>query len=106
MLIEMKKKEKIKNQLDILEQEINNDTIDGYISDIRCPSLVLWSKYQRYLNEILSAFEAQSRDEYKRLADIITLLKLDEFSVNANEEFEKSKNNLKEYIKSVREKVK
>ena len=70
----IEKKEEINAQLDKLELEINTDNMGSYIRDIKYPSLVLWSKYQRYLNEILSAFEAQSEYEYKRLEKIITLL--------------------------------
>ena len=102
----IEKKEEINAQLDKLELEINTDNMGSYIRDIKYPSLVLWSKYQRYLNEILSTFEAQSKDEYKRLEKIITLLKLDEFTVNASDEFEKSKKALKDYIKLVRETIK
>ena len=101
----VEKKEEIKAQLDKLELEINTDNMGPYIRDIKYPSLVLWSKYQRYLNEILLAFEAKSEDEYKRLARIITLLKLDEFSVNASEEFEKSKRALTDYIKLARKDI-
>ena len=101
----IEKKEEIKAQLDKLELEINTDNMGSYIRDIKYPSLVLWSKYQRYLNEILLAFEAKSEDEYKRLEKIITLLKLDEFSVNASEEFEKSKKALTDYIKLAREDI-
>lgn len=95
----------INEELNNLESEIEQEDKGFYINDTRYPSLKLWVKYERYLNKILFTFEANKEEEYKILAEIITLLRLDDFSVNASEDVENSRNALKDYIKDVRKRI-
>ena len=103
MLIE--KRKEINELIKQLEDSIINDNGVLFIKDIRCPSLVLWSKYQRYLNGILSLFDPKERQEYKKLEAVITDLRLDKFYFSASDPCEQSEKDLKNYIKLAKETI-
>ncbi|MBQ7907180.1 MAG: hypothetical protein IJ309_04310 [Clostridia bacterium] len=103
MIIE--KKEEIKELLIRLENQIRNGDENACINDTNLHSLFLWSKYQEYLYNILSLFNPKEKEEYEKLAGVITCLKLDEFCVCAKKKINESKNELESYISSIKEKL-
>lgn len=99
------KREEINRLLNQLEISVADNNSIYFIKDSGFPSLVLWSKYQGYLNGVLTLFEPKERQDYRKLATVMTDLKLDEFCFSASDPFEESEKALKNYIKFVKEMV-
>jgi hypothetical protein len=99
------RKEKIIELLKKLEEDVKKESKDIPIVDYKLPSLQLWTAYQCYLHAILINFEPKTPEEYKTLEKIVTCLKLDDFYINAGEDFFENKIKLLDYINSIKEKI-
>lgn len=102
----IEKLEEIKELLSQLELSVESSNYDLFVRDIKYPSLVLWSKYQKYLNNVLSLFEPKEQRDYENLEKVISLLKLDYFYIDAKECADKSKLNIQNYIQQIKERIK
>lgn len=98
----MEQKQEILQTIEKLEKGLLNLNLE-YVFDFKLPSLSIWTEYQKYLNEILTFFKPSTREDYNKLAEIVTELKLDEFYIDAKEPFEKNKETLLSYIKKIKQ---
>ena len=102
----IEKQEEIKELLNQLEISVESSNDNLFFEDIKFPSLVLWSKYQKYLNNVLSLFEPKEKRDYENLGKVITLLELDSFYVDAKECSDKTKLDIQNYIQQIKERIK
>lgn len=101
----IEKQEEIKELLNQLEISVESSNDNLFFKDIKFPSLVLWSKYQKYLNSVLSLFEPKEKLDYENLEKVIYLLELDSFYVVAKECFDKTKLDIQNYIQRIKERI-
>lgn len=99
----IEKQEEIKELLNQLEISVESSNDNLFVKDIKYPSLVLWSKYQKYLTNVLSLFEPKEKRDYENLEKVITLLELDSFYVDAKECSDKTKLDIQNYIQRIKE---
>ena len=97
-------KKEIMKAIEKLEKGLVNLNSE-YIFDVKLPSLSIWAEYQKYLNEILTLFKPSTREDYNKLAEIVTELKLDKFYIDAKEPFEQNEESLLSYIKEIKQKL-
>ena len=102
----IEKQEEIKELLNQLEIGVKSSNDNLFFKDIKFPSLVLWSKYQKYLNSVLSLFEPKEKLDYENLEKVIYLLELDSFYVVAKECFDKTKLDIQNYKQQIKERIK
>ena len=88
-----------------MEHSVASNDDNSFVKDGKCPSLVLWSKYQKYLNSVLSLFEPKEKRDYESLGKVITLLELDSFCVDAKECSDKTKLDIQNYIQRIKERI-
>ena len=101
----IEKQEEIKELLNQLEISVKSSNDNLFFKDIKFPSLVLWSKYQKYLTNVLSLFELEEKRDYENLEKVITLLELDSFYVDAKECYGKTKLDIQNYIQRIKERI-
>ena len=101
----IEKKAEIKSLINQLELSVASNDDELFVKDKKYPNLILWSKYQKYLNGVLLLFEPKEKREYKNLEEVITLLELDEFYVCAKGNVTESKLELQNYIQRIKEKI-
>lgn len=101
----IEKKKEIAELIEQLEHSVASNNDDSFVKDSKCPSLVLWSKYQKYLTNVLSLFELEEKRDYENLEKVITLLELDSFYVDAKECYGKTKLNIQNYIQRKKERI-
>lgn len=99
----IEKLEEIKELINQLELSVESSNDNLFVKDIKYPSLVLWSKYQKYLTNVLSLFEPKEKRDYENLKKVITLLELDSFYVDAKKCADKSKLDIQNYIQRIKE---
>ena len=102
----IEKREEIKELLNQFELSIESSDANLFIKDLKYPSLVLWSKYQQYLNNVLSLFEPKEKSDYENLEKVISFLNLDYFNINIKECEDKSKLYIRNYIQQIKERIK
>lgn len=102
----IEKQEEIKELLNQLEISVKSSNDNLFFKDIKFPSLVLWAKYQKYLNNVLSLFEPKEKCDYESLGKVITILELDNFYVDAKECSDKTKLDIQNYIQQIKERIK
>lgn len=98
----LEQKQEIMQAIETLEKGLVNLN-SKYIFDVNLPSLSIWAEYQKYLNVILTLFKPSTKEDYNKLAEIVTDLRLDNFYINAKEPFEENKENLLTYIKEIKQ---
>ena len=101
----IEKQEEIKELLNQLELSVESSNDNLFVKDIKYPSLVLWSKYQKYLTNVLSLFEPKEKRDYESLGKVISLLELDSFCVDAKEYSDKTKLDIQNYIQRIKERI-
>ena len=101
----IEKKKEIVELIEQLEHSVASNNDDSFVKDSKCPSLVLWSKYQKYLTNVLSLFELEEKRDYENLEKVITLLELDSFYVDAKECYGKTKLDIQNYIQRIKERI-
>ena len=98
------KKEQIIPLLLQLENDVKQDEKDWFIQDDNFPSLYLWEKQFKYLRGVMDLFEDKS--ENVNLLKVYDKLKIDELTIRASANYDKSKQILENYIKKSKKTLK